>query len=139
MRIGAFSRRTGLSADTLRYYERIGLVPRAGRDAGGRRDYGEDHLRWMEFLDVLKSTGMRIEEMRRYVALRADGPETVPDRLAMLRTHRERVAAERARLLEVETVLDAKIALFQSVTDGSASPNALTCASTTSGHKESRT
>lgn len=127
MLIGDFSRRTGVSIDTLRYYERVGLIPRAGRDARGRRNYSEDHLRWMSFLEVLKSTGMGIADMRRYVDLRASGVATIADRLSMLQAHRAKISAQRQHLAEAEALLDAKIELFRSVADGSIGPEALTC------------
>lgn len=68
MKIGELSARAGLSVDTIRYYERIGLLPRAGRDGGGRRDYDETILAWIAFLARLRVTGMPIREMVRYAA-----------------------------------------------------------------------
>ncbi|MEO1328147.1 MAG: MerR family transcriptional regulator [Pseudomonadota bacterium] len=127
MRIGDFSTRTGLSIDTLRYYERIGLMPPPARDGGGSRQYSDDHLRWAEFLDVLKSTGMGVRDMARYCALRADGAASIGERLAMLRGHLDRVRAERRRLAQVETLLSEKITTFQAVVDGSLDPSDLTC------------
>lgn len=129
MRIGPFSEKTGFSIDTLRYYETIGLMPPPARDAGGARDYSDDHLRWAAFLDVLKSTGMGVKDMSRYAALRTEGAATLPERLALLTAHREVVAAERRRLEATEKTLDEKIRLFRSVLDGSAGPDALACAS----------
>jgi DNA-binding transcriptional MerR regulator len=109
MKIGNLAKRTGLSAHTIRYYERIGLLPRADRDSSGQRDYGASILVWIEFLGRLKTTGMPIREMLRYAALRAKGAETELERCALLEAHREKV---RAHLAELETcllVLDAKI------------------------------
>ena len=68
MKIGNLAKRTGLSAHTIRYYERIGLLPRADRDSSGQRDYGASILVWIEFLGRLKTTGMPIREMLRYAA-----------------------------------------------------------------------
>jgi 4-carboxymuconolactone decarboxylase len=70
MRIGEIARLSGLSAHTLRYYERIGLLPYADRDRSGQRDYDASILAWTEFLGRLKTTGMPIREMLRYAALR---------------------------------------------------------------------
>ena len=67
MKIGELAKRTGLSPHTIRYYERIGLLPFADRDAGGRRDYDESILTWIEFLGRLKTTGMPIRAMQRCV------------------------------------------------------------------------
>jgi len=60
MKIGELAKRTGLSAHTIRYYERIALLPRAERDYGGQRDYDESILAWISFLKRLKATGMPI-------------------------------------------------------------------------------
>lgn len=71
MKIGELVKRSGLSAHTIRYYERIGLLPHADRDQSGQRDYDASILIWIEFLDRLKTTGMPIREMLRYAALRS--------------------------------------------------------------------
>lgn len=128
MRIGDFAERTGLSPDTLRYYEKIGLMPPPGRDGVGARDYSNDHLRWAEFLDVLKSTGMGVRDMARYVALRADGAASIPERLSLLSAHLAKVRAERRRLAAVERTLTDKIAFFEAVLTGAASADDLVCA-----------
>ncbi|MGO4908505.1 MerR family DNA-binding transcriptional regulator [Pseudorhodobacter sp. W20_MBD10_FR17] len=62
MKIGELAKRSGLTAYTIRYYERIGLLPFANRDAGGQRDYDPSILVWIEFLGRLKATGMPIRE-----------------------------------------------------------------------------
>lgn len=110
MKIGDLSRRSGVSTDTLRYYERIGLLPPTPRDAGGRRDYGENALVWLAFLGRLKVTGMSLSEMRRYARLREAGPATASDRRALLMAHRDRVAAQIAAMQAALQALDAKIA-----------------------------
>ena len=110
MKIGEVARRSGLSVHTIRYYERIGLLPRAGRDGGGQRDYDASILTWIEFLGHLKTTGMPIRGMLRYAALRADGDGTGPERRRMLIEHRAEVRAHVARLQSCLHVLDTKIA-----------------------------
>ncbi|WP_333815921.1 MerR family DNA-binding transcriptional regulator [Tabrizicola sp.] len=65
MKIGELSRRAGVAVDTLRYDERIGLLPPTPRDAGGRRDYDAAALVWLAFLGRLKVTGMPLAEMSR--------------------------------------------------------------------------
>lgn len=128
MMIGAFSERTGVSADTLRYYEKIGLIPMPARDSGGNRVFSDDHLRWMEFLEVLKSTGMGVKAMSRYVMLRSQGTASIPERLSILKKHYERVSIERQRLADAEQLLADKIVRFQAVVDGQMDPADLTCA-----------
>jgi DNA-binding transcriptional MerR regulator len=110
MKIGDLARRTGLSAHTIRYYERIGLLPRALRDGSRQRAYDESILAWIEFIGRLKTTGMPIREMLRYAALRARGAATEPERRALLERHREQVRARIAELQSCLLALDNKIA-----------------------------
>ncbi len=76
MKIGELAKRSGLSAHTIRYYERIGLLPYADRDQSSQRDYDASILIWIAFLGRLKTTGMPIREMLRYAALRESGVVT---------------------------------------------------------------
>jgi DNA-binding transcriptional MerR regulator len=110
MKIGELAKRTGLSAHTLRYYERIGLLPYADRDQSGQRDYDASILVWIEFLGRLKTTGMPISEMLRYAALRGGGDATAPARRQMLEEHREHVRTHLVELQACLLVLDTKIA-----------------------------
>ncbi|WP_279356625.1 MerR family transcriptional regulator [Methylobacterium indicum] len=110
MKIGELAARSGLTAHTLRYYERIGLLPYADRNRSSHRDYDASILTWIGFLTRLKTTGMPIREMVRYAALRNDGPATETERREMLERHRTRVRAHLAELQESLLVLDAKIA-----------------------------
>ena len=110
MRIGELARRSGLSAHTIRYYERIGLLPYADRDRASRRDYDVSILTWIAFLDRLKTTGMPIREMLRYAALREKGTGTEAERHQLLEQHRDRVRAHVAQLRACLLVLDTKIA-----------------------------
>ncbi|ART63303.1 MerR family transcriptional regulator [Kushneria marisflavi] len=109
MKIGELARRSGRSAHTLRYYERIGLLPPPRRDGSGQRDYDASVLAWLAFLERLRATGMPIREMLDYAALRARGEDTALERCALLEAHRERVRAH-VRLLQASLeVLDTKI------------------------------
>lgn len=110
MKIGELAKRSGLSAHTLRYYERIGLLPVADRSASGHRDYNAAILVWIEFLDRMKTTGMPIREMLRYAALRETGDATIAARRELLEAHREKVRAHVAELQACLAVLDTKIA-----------------------------
>lgn len=78
MKIGELAGRSGLSAHTIRYYERIGLLPYADRDRSRQRDYDASILTWIDFLGRLKTTGMPIREMLRYAALRDEGAAPKP-------------------------------------------------------------
>jgi len=93
MNIAEFARRCGLSAHTLRYYERIGLLGSVAREANGHRRFGPRDVEWVEFLHRLRSTGMGISEMLRYAELRARGDSTLAERQAMLVQHADTLAA----------------------------------------------
>src|SRR5579883_1516369 len=84
---------TGLSAHTLRYYERAGLMlERVKRDEGnGYRSYSQEDVAWIEFLKRLRATGMPIREMRRYTKLVRLGGQTMPERLQLLKQHQRQV------------------------------------------------
>lgn len=115
MKIGELAKRSGLSAHTIRYYERIGLLPYADRDRSSRRDYDASILIWIEFLGRLKATGMPIREMLRYADLRDQGAGTEAKRRELLEKHRVRVRAHVAELQACLLVLDAKIAGYADV------------------------
>jgi DNA-binding transcriptional MerR regulator len=115
MKIGELAKRSGLSAHTIRYYERIGLLPYADRDRSSRRDYDASILTWIEFLGRLKATGMPIREMLRYAALREKGTGTEAQRREVLDQHRTRVRAHVAELQACLLVLDTKIAGYADV------------------------
>ncbi len=110
MKIGDLARRTGLSAHTIRYYERIGLLPRAPRDSSRQRGYDESILVWIAFLGRLKTTGMPIRDMLRYARLRERGQDTREERRLLLERHRTGVRAHMAELQDCLAVLDTKIA-----------------------------
>ncbi len=110
MKIGELAERSGLSAHTIRYYERIGLLPYARRNGSSQRDYDSSILVWIEFLGRLKTTGMPIREMLRYANLRERGVETEAERCEMLEQHSESVRAKVAELSACLLVLDTKIA-----------------------------
>lgn len=113
MTIADAAEASGLSAHTLRYYEKAGLLRSVERAGSGHRRYTEDDLRWIDFLTKLRSTGMPIRQMRHYAELVWAGDGTEPERLALLEAHRDQV---RARLAETQTCLtriDYKIDLYR--------------------------
>lgn len=112
MKIGELSKRCGLTAYTIRYYEGIGLLPRASRDASGHRDYDASLLNWIEFLNRLKTTGMPIRDMLRYAKLRERGSATGAERRHLLEQHRSKVRANLAELTASLAVLDHKISSY---------------------------
>ncbi|MDO5630495.1 MAG: MerR family transcriptional regulator [Paracoccus sp. (in: a-proteobacteria)] len=115
MQIADFAQQTGLSPDTLRYYEKIGLLPPPLRDAGGRRVYQRRDLDWARFLIRLRQIGMPIAEMLTYARLRAGGDVTAVARRDLLARHRAALAARIDGLSECLSVLDQKIAIYQAM------------------------
>ncbi|HCQ65028.1 MAG TPA: MerR family transcriptional regulator [Rhodobacteraceae bacterium] len=115
MYIKEFSARSGFSSDTLRYYEKIGLIAPPMRDGGGRRVYSKADLTWTEFLGRLKATGMGISEMGRYARLRAEGDQTATERQQLLKAHRKKVRAQIAILNENLAALDKKIDTYSAM------------------------
>jgi DNA-binding transcriptional MerR regulator len=112
MMIGEVAEKSGFTIDTLRYYEKIGLLPRADRDAGGRRSYDQDILRWLDFLGRLRDLGMPISDRVLYARLRAEGDSTVEARRDLLQTYRDALAKRVASLTETLDVLDTKITSY---------------------------
>jgi DNA-binding transcriptional MerR regulator len=113
--IDEVARRTGLTAHTLRYYERIGLISAVGRAAGGQRRYSASDLAWIEFLLRLRATRMPIGKMAAFAQLRSMGDHTIADRRVMLEDHLSAVLAEIGMLQQSTQVLEAKIAHYRAI------------------------
>ena len=120
--IGAVAQATGLSIDTLRYYERAGLLlDPTPRDTGGRRRYGQNDLDWIAGLIMLRETGMSISDVRRMADLsRVDGTEA--DRLVVLKEHRLQVLEELDRTRAHLAALEIKIAAYTEATTRKVNP-----------------
>ena len=107
------SERTGLTPDTLRYYERDGLMLHAvGRSATGHRRYTETDLRWIRLITRLRATGMPIRDVRRYADLVRQGDGNEQERLDLLRAHRLEVLAQLAEVQDHLGAIDAKIGIY---------------------------
>ncbi|MFW0148290.1 MerR family transcriptional regulator [Mycobacterium sp. smrl_JER01] len=104
---------TGLSKDTLRYYEKAGLVAAVDRSSGGQRRYAAADLAWLQFLLRLRATGMSIADMRLFAELRRGGEATVGQRLEMLERHHRDVHAHIDQLRSHLAALDAKITHYR--------------------------
>ena len=110
--IGEVSKQTGLSVDTLRYYERIELVVDIERATSGHRCYSEHDVHWLNLLLCLRDTGMPIADMLRFAELVRGGDHTKPDRIELLETHRRTVLAKIDDLRQKLTVVDGKISKY---------------------------
>jgi DNA-binding transcriptional MerR regulator len=109
----AMAERTGVSLDTLRYYEREGLLTGVERAGSGHRRYDQDDVVWVEVLRCLRTSGMSIEQLRTYAALVREGPSTAQQRLDHLLRHRAGVEARIRELTDARDVIDHKIAVYR--------------------------
>lgn len=119
--IDEVAKRTGLTAYTLRYYERIGLIAPVARAAGGQRRYAASDLAWIEFLLRLRTTHMPIGKMQTFAHLRGAGDGTVPARRQMLEQHLAEVLAEIEAMRQSAQALQHKIAHYRALEQSQAS------------------
>ncbi|MCB7037242.1 MerR family transcriptional regulator [Eggerthella sinensis] len=103
MKIAEVSKEYGLSADTLRYYERFGLLPNVTRTASGIRDYSEQDCARVQFVKCMRAASVSIEALIEYMALMDEGDATLEARKALLEEQRELV---RGRIAEMQAGLD---------------------------------
>lgn len=113
MTIAEVSKQFDLSADTLRYYERIGLIPTVPRSKSGIRDYDEASCRWIELMKCMRAAGVQIEALIEYVALFQQGDSTIDARKAILVEQREQLAARMADMQRSLERLDYKIERYE--------------------------
>ncbi len=91
MTIAEVSKKYGLTADTLRYYERIGLLPAVNRNKSGNRDYSETDCGWIEFIKCMREAGLSIETLSEYITLFRQGNETLKARENLLIRERDKL------------------------------------------------
>lgn len=103
----------GMTAHTLRYYERAGLLPKITRTDGGIRRYRSEDVQLLRFLSRLRMTGMPIRQVRKYSELVRQGDHTMPERRQMLEQHRAEVQAQISQLQRNLEVLNLKIGLYE--------------------------
>ena len=113
------SRRSGFTLDTLRYYEKIGLLADIERTTGGQRVFTDDDLGWLGVLRCLRDTGMPIAQMCTYAELCRDGAGTESDRLELLREHAVRVEEQMRMLSQQYEHLQEKIHYYEDAVAGS--------------------
>ena len=113
MKIAEVGERYGISLDTLRYYERIGLIPPVHRNEGGIRDYNDLDLRRVEFIKCMRSAGLSIEVLIEYVDLVQQGDDTIETRKGVLKEQRELLLARMKELQKTLDLLDHKIDVYE--------------------------
>lgn len=117
--IGELAQHSGVSQHTLRFYEKAEVLAPATRAANGHRSYLASDVAWLAFVLRLKATGMPLAEIKQYALLRAQGEMTVPQRLAVLELHRERLVVNIQELSHNLAALDNKIGVYrQSIATG---------------------
>lgn len=113
MRIAEAASKSGLSVDTIRYYEKSGLVPGIRRGPDGHRRFTGENVDWLTLLYWLRKTGMPLKTMNRFAALYREGDRTMPDRKAILLEHAEHLKKRRSDLDRCEEILACKIAIYE--------------------------
>lgn len=106
-----------MTAHTLRYYERVGLIQPVGRARNGHRRYSEADEAWLNFLHCMRATNMSIRDMQRYAALREQGDSTSELRRKLLEEHQATIAAQITELQKAHALLTHKIANYKAVED----------------------
>ena len=114
MKIAEVSERYGLSSDTLRYYERIGLLPPVNRSESGIRDYNELDVRRVEFIKCMRSAGLSIEVLIEYMGLVQQGDQTIEARKEILQEQRDLLAERVKEMQKTLDLLNHKVQVYES-------------------------
>ncbi len=115
MRISEVVKRTSLTADTLRYYERIGLLPPISRTDSGIRDYQDIDIRRIEFVKCMRRAGLPVEVLIEYYKLVRQGDETIPERKRILVEQRDVLKDQLKDLQEILNLLEYKINVYENI------------------------
>jgi len=113
MKIQEVSEKYSLSADTLRYYERVGLIPPVTRTLSGIRDYSDVDMLRVEFIKCMRSAGLPIEVLIEYMALLLEGDDTIEARKDILKEQREQLLARMEEMQKTLDILDSKIQMYE--------------------------
>ena len=115
MLIAEVSAKYDLSADTLRYYERVGLIPQVQRNKSGLRDYTEENCRWVEFVKCMRAAGLPIEVLIDYVSMFQQGDSTISARKELLIDQRKKLVEKLSAMQTTIERLDYKIKRYEIV------------------------
>lgn len=105
--------RTGLTAYTLRYYDKMGLLPFVERTETGQRRFKEEDFQWLGIISLLKNTGMKLEDIRAYIELCMEGDGTFQQKLAMLQERRNALEEQIETLSNTKKIIDEKISFYE--------------------------
>lgn len=114
MTIKEVSEKYDISAETLRYYERVGAIPPVTRTAGGIRDYQDTDISWVQLAKCMRSAGLPVEVLIEYLNLFRQGDSTIPQRLKLLTDQREALLLQRNKINEMLEKLNYKISRYES-------------------------
>jgi DNA-binding transcriptional MerR regulator len=113
MKIAEVSEHYAISSDTLRYYERIGLIPPVNRNGSGIRDYNDTDVKRVEFIKCMRSAGLPIEVLVEYIGLVQQGDQTIQARKEILKKQREHLLARMKEMQNTLDILDHKIGVYE--------------------------
>ena len=113
MTIKEVSEKFGISQDTLRYYERVGMIPTVTRTSSGIRNYQEQDLFWVDTAVCMRNAGLSTEVVAEYVRLYLEGEQTIMARLKLLEDHREQLLDQQKQLEEMLELLNSKIRTYE--------------------------
>lgn len=114
MTISEVAKKYSITIDTLRYYEKIGLIPPVPRNSSKRRNYDEESCNWVELMCCLRKAGVEIDALIKYVELFQKGDETVDERKQLLKDQREKLAEKMSNIQNSLQRLDKKIERYES-------------------------
>lgn len=118
MTISEVSRKYNITADTIRYYEKEGLIPAVPRDKNGIREFDENSCGWIEFIKCMRSAGLEIETLKRYVSLFRQGTATVRERKILLIEQREKLLKKQENIKATLDRLNYKIEKYEEIEKG---------------------
>lgn len=118
MTIAEVSKKYGLTQDTIRYYEKIGLIPPVSRNSSGIRNFDEQSCRWIEFIKCMRNAGLSIEVLTKYVKLFKEGKSTVKERKNLLIGQREKLLEKQEDIKKTLERLNYKIELYNDIISG---------------------
>ena len=115
MTITEASKKFGLSSDTLRYYEKIGLLPNVSRNKNGIRIYSNEDCRWIEFIKCMRNAGLSIESLSKYIILFHEGDKTINERKNLLKDQMELLLEKKKSIDETIMRLEYKINNYEKI------------------------
>lgn len=118
MLIAEVCKKYDISKDTIRYYERIGLIPEVPRTKSGIRDFDDESCRWIEFIKCMRNAGMEIDILLQYVELFKKGKTTVDARKKLLEEQREKLVRKQKDINATIERLDYKLKLYDEISSG---------------------